>query len=553
MEGSELIQAWKAMASLHERMRTVWDECARWFLPQQYPLESDDASRAANTITDTVSGVGIRAAADMAAGIFTNTVQIGEPWFQFDAVDAEQDDDESKIQRAIASRAVLVALQNSNIIEELHGSLQVYPIYGTGVIYQWSDNGLPRFRSYSIADCRISEDMDGNPNRVFRKYKMSAQQCVEWFTSPGDVIPATVRAQSEKLETAVTESDYLHVVIPRNGGGVRGSLRPEQSPVVGYHVHVESGTIIREESHLWFPYAVYRFSKIGTCPCGVGPGQQSLPDVRMMMRSTEDFIAAHEYAAEPPVFLPPGVSKDDVDMRAGAINSVVGPNGEMPVFATNGGVDFRAMMEFKIDIENKVREFFFSDLFRMLATAPKGMTATEVLERNNEKIQLLLPMISRMQSELFEVIVMNTLMMLIKSNQIQNPQFLVEEGKLGGKPKIKITYTNRLAARLKDVEISRTLEALQICALVMQSVQSSQVIDANLDSSKLVRMTLEDKGVRSEAIRPADQANKMLQAMEDQARAAMAQQAASGLIKPVDLQQAPAPGSALSAMEGQIF
>jgi hypothetical protein len=62
--------------------------------------------------------------------------------------------------------------------------------------------------------------------------------------------------------------------------------------------------------------------------------------------------------------------------------------------------DLKAFMESKAAIQMRIKEGFFNDLFVMLEQmGQKQMTAYEVAQRNQEKLQILGPVVERLQNE----------------------------------------------------------------------------------------------------------------------------------------------------------
>jgi hypothetical protein len=61
----------------------------------------------------------------------------------------------------------------------------------------------------------------------------------------------------------------------------------------------------------------------------------------------------------------------------------------------------------------KIRQAFFVDLFLMLSQSP-NMTATEVIERSQEKMLLLGPVLGRLQSELLNPIIYRTFNIMLR-------------------------------------------------------------------------------------------------------------------------------------------
>jgi hypothetical protein len=91
----------------------------------------------------------------------------------------------------------------------------------------------------------------------------------------------------------------------------------------------------------------------------------------------------------------------------------------------------------------------------MLQQGPQ-MTATEVIQRNEEKMRLLGPVLGRLQSELLKPMIDRCFAILLRNNQFaQAPEFLSGQD-------IEIEYVSPLAKAQKSTELISITRAIEI-------------------------------------------------------------------------------------------
>ena len=102
----------------------------------------------------------------------------------------------------------------------------------------------------------------------------------------------------------------------------------------------------------------------------------------------------------PPMLASIDMKNEPASILPGKITFVsqLGPDkGMRPAYTVNP--EIREMMEDIKEIQTRIREGFFNDLFQQLEQVTKQMTAYEVAARNTEKLQVLGPVVERLQNE----------------------------------------------------------------------------------------------------------------------------------------------------------
>ena len=540
--GIQLKATWEKLKADRAQLESLWDDIAFYTTPKDTDLvtkyNQDDPG--ANTPQTTV---GIEANRVLASGLFSNTFSLMDPWFSLRSSEAALNElDPVKRWFARSSKTVLTEINNSNFPEVLHEVLLRLCSLCTDVLSIEYRAGRIQFASYPITLCCLAEDPYGQVDTVYRRFEYTARQAVARW-GDGENMPNEIKVAAKDRGRAATRFPFIQSVYPREGVDLRRNARQKKDnkPFASIYFYEQGGDIVEEGGYDDFPYAAVRFTKTDGTPYGRGPGFDALAALRSLNRKEKDFDDATELSATPPMFLPYGTDASQIDMRPGAVNPVLNPANPTPVFA-DVRTNFQVLWQSKEGTEQQIRNLFFNSLFNNLGqlTGSNRMTATEVDARVDEKIQLLMPVANRLQTELYKRVVERSLALLIAAGKIEAPPQQVI-----AKPGYTIEYTSRLVSKMKDIETNRLAEGLQLCINVETGINAGQcaTITKVADLVKCERQILENKGVSPDLIRSDDAITKMVEDEQAQQQQAAAAQAAVEKLKPIDLQKAPEQGS----------
>lgn len=179
---------------------------------------------------------------------------------------------------------------------------------------------------------------------------------------------------------------------------------------------------------------------------GFGPGRRAIGDCKQLQAMESDKLRALRKMVEPPLAAPDTMKGQVLNTFPGGI-SYFGMQGTLagkpmigPLYDTR--VDLTQVNFVIQQVEQRIRKAFFNDLFMMLATmgdTPR-MTAREVVERHEEKLIMLGPVLERLHLELLDTLVDRTFQILLDKRMLPDPP-----PELQGMP-LRIEYISMLAA-----------------------------------------------------------------------------------------------------------
>ncbi|MEW5723435.1 MAG: portal protein, partial [Thermodesulfobacteriota bacterium] len=285
--------------------------------------------------------------------------------------------------------------------------------FGTCPLYIEEDPArYLRGQVLTIGTYCLAADALGRVNTVYRRFPLTARQMVEEFGEEKVSGPVSEAAQSTPFEYF----EVVHAVQPRGEGEEDKRDRRHKPFESVYFEYGEEGDFLREGGYEEFPFMAPRWDVSGADVYGRSPGMDCLADVKMLNDVCKSLVKGVHKGVDPPMLVPPGY-KDRLSLLPGAINYGDGTHGEgvRPLYQVQ--LDLAAAQALKEDILSAVREGFFNDLFVFLLRRP-GVTATEVVERHEEKLLLLGPVIERQQSELLDPLIERVFGILERSGRL---------------------------------------------------------------------------------------------------------------------------------------
>ena len=480
-------------------------------------------------------GVGIEVSRKLAAGLFANTYSKGHPWFSLRASrQSLQNVPAVKGYLGKVTDQVLQKIQNSNFAQKGYEMMSRFAAMGMGVLYCDMDNmGRIRFREYSPWDCYVAEDADGLVDTVFREIEFTAVQAVSEFGE--DALRSEIRRAAQSESDRQQSFRFVHAVYPRPDGRDDALAPPEEMRFASVYIDAEEQLIVQEGGYRTMPFMVPRFYRCAH-GYGGGPADDAEADMATMCRAVLDLMDSTEMAMCPPVFVPDDGDIEGVEMKPGAVNAYNAATGQ-PIFPNLGrGIQEGAHLIDRQDAS--VRRMFMVDLFMLLESVNQSqMTATEVIERVEEKTDAIAPVVDRLQTELYRMMIERVVSLLDTAGVLPDPPpELAEE-------EYEILYTTRLDAKLQTVRVMAVLAAAEDIARVNAAAQEIPEIGAVLKLDKVAHGIAQAYGVDPEWLRSAREAAKYRQQYQAQQDARREQEMAAGKVAPVDLTKRAEAGS----------
>lgn len=320
---------------------------------------------------------------------------------------------------------------NANFAGQVNEVYTSLGAFGTGSLFVDAldpryGGGL-RYRAVHLAETYFAENHQGIIDTAYRKFEMTARQIKQMFTRPGDIIP-------DDIEKAFTEADgkqdktftILHCVYPRVEGYDPNRIDVAGMPYVSRYIFTKDKTILRDGGYSTFPFAISRYVQAPGETYGRSPAMLALPGIKVLNEQKKTILKQGHRAVDPILLAYDDGIIDTFSLRPGAINpGGVSAEGRPLVHALPTGSV--AVGQEMMDAERlAINDAFLVTLFQILVESPQ-MTATEVLQRAQEKGQLLSPTMGRQQSEFLGPLIDRELDVLAAQNLLPPPPSILQD------------------------------------------------------------------------------------------------------------------------------
>lgn len=412
-------------------------------------------------------GVAWAAAQVFAAGIMSGLTPPSRQWFKFEFSNSELNEN-VQAGRVLDERQEIMqsVLSQSNFYNAIHSSYFELP-YGQSPLAVFPDirKGV-RFQSQSIGTYCIDVDGDGRVNTFLRKYPMKLQQIIDQFG-----IDALPRQEQDKLKAGSVPDNrtrYVYWLVQPNNNAVPGKLGRLNMPYIS--LYWMSGSSNEEWLYVGgceeFPVPTGRYMTNANNAYGYGPGWYAMGDAKMLQTMKKDYLTAVELSVKPPLTVTSGVMAEGVNLIPGGVTKLSNPNDKVQQLF-NVGLDMQHLAEEIIRTEDAIKRAYSADLFLMLDSITTGqMTAREIVERQQEKLQQLGPVVERLQEEYLTPILERTYNILDRAGVF--PPIPPDIAELVAQEDVRITYISPLAQAQKMSGLVNIEQAISFVAQMAQ-------------------------------------------------------------------------------------
>ena len=483
-----------------------WQEVSDYMLPRKAEITKERA-RGDKRHTQIYDATAIHALELLAASLHGMLTSSANKWFSLRFKETELNNiDEAKEWLENATTRMYDAIAKSNFQQEIFECYFDLIAFGTACLMIEEDQeDTLLFSARHIKELYIQENKKGLVDTIYRKFKMPAQAVVDKFGIENvskDVINIFKKTPFDDIV-------LVHVARPRSDFDPQKKDKPNM-PVQSIYMEFETGHIISIGGFQEMPYVVPRYLKASTEQYGRSPGMNALPDVKVLNKMVENSLKAAAKQIDPPLLVPDDGMLAPIRMSPGSIN-----------FFRSGSreriepLQINANTNVSLNNENQRRDaiakMFHVD--QLLITENRNMTATEVLQRNEEKMRILGPVLGRLQSELLSPLIIRVFNMMLRQGLfMQAPDILSQQ-------ELNIEYVSPMALAQRSQELQSLMRGLEIFGSLSQTMPVMDYIDDN----GMVKQIIDILGIPATVIK-SDQEVEQLRAERAQAEQAAMQQ-----------------------------
>lgn len=352
-----------------------------------------------------IDGTPTHAVRTLAAGMMSGATSPARVWFRLRMKQAELNEDPAVQAWLSAANEIMLAwIADSNWYHQIHQAYEQMAVCGTSVILLLPDDETV-FHAYgaTVGMTYLATDAKNRVNTCYREFQMTVAQVVREFGYESCTEETKTLFDEEQFETEV---HVVHAIEPNDDRYVEGSALKHQrrfrSTYFEYgKTEKENGGVgpqfLRDGGFDEFPVLAFRWNVSGDDVYGNSPGMECLGDAIQLQHEQERKSENIDMQTRPPLQVPPSLKHSEVDGE---------PNGRTTVPNAGREAGIRTLFESRTDlnglredireVQARIQRTMFVDMFLMLQQIDKTMTAREAIQRNEEKLLMLGPMLERL-------------------------------------------------------------------------------------------------------------------------------------------------------------
>lgn len=458
-----------------------WRELSDYILPRRgqflgLPGQSDRGRKVNGKILDST---GTLAARTLASGLMSGVTSPARPWFRLAVADPA-------LAQAPGVRAWLDQVQEvmmrifaqSNLYNALATVYEELGVFGTGALLVLEDElDVVRAWPLTVGEYWLASSERQVVNTLYREFPLTVFQLVERFGR--NKVSPLVR---EHYDSGAwdREISVVHAIEPNEG---REFESADNRNMAFRSVYYEKGNVgdalLSVSGFESFPAMCPRWHLVGNDVWGRSPGMDALPDVKGLQTMQKRFSQALEKMVNPPMVAPPSLRNEPASSLSGAVTYVADPSGAgfRPAYQINPPLNHLASAI--SDRQRAVQSAFYADLFLMMSQLDDVRSATEIVERREEKLVMLGPVLERLHDELLDPLIKRVFGLMERAGRVPAPpRALAGQG-------LAIEYVSSLAQAQRSVAtggIERLVSFAGRAAAMKPDVLDKLDIDQTIDA-----------------------------------------------------------------------
>jgi len=459
-ESDELAEVLAEQLALLENQRTSWEqhwqEIADYVVPRKADITRTrtPGDKRTSLIFD---GTAIHAAELLSASLHGMLTNMSTQWFSLQYRDeAINGDDTAREWLQSVEEVMYKAFARSNFQEQVHELYHDLITFGTAVMFIENDDEKDiNFSTRHIGECYLSENDKGRVDTVFRQFKMPGKAIRDRF----GIDRLSKKLQDQINENPVELRELVHAVYPRGTYDITKATS-ENKPFASVYFEPEEKIVLSESGFDELPYCCPRWLK-SSYEIGYGrsPSFTSLPDIKMLNKMCEVTIRAAQKQVDPPLLVPDDGFMLPIKTVPSGLNFYRSGTRDR-IEPLNIGANNPLGLSMEEQRRQAIRSAFYVDQL-ILSQGPQ-MTATEVVQRTEEKMRLLGPVLGRLQAEMLQPLIIRAYNLLQRKNMFPPaPEFMQNMD-------IEIEYVSPLAKAQRQVDVTSMTQMLELLGPVGQ-------------------------------------------------------------------------------------
>jgi hypothetical protein len=379
--------------------RAVYDQKAQQVAAVMRPLRSEigqTLTADARRTSQLFDGTAILAAQNLAGGLYGTMTNPANIWAGFETLDP----DLNKSYRAkrwlqtVSVRALAsLGPTFSRFYSEVSEFYQDLPVFGMACMSSELKADYSGFNDLCRPMSEIYHDLDedGNATTVYRIWETTVGKAkAKWNNEkPGLSAKTLAKKDDAKIE-------LFHVVLPSKESSAAEFAPSDKKPFVSLYIEGEDAHVIKSEGYYEQSLLVAFWSRAAGERNGRGIGEWALPDTNSLQKAQKSNLNMGARMAAPIIMAPnEGVISTIRLQPDSVVFGAMSASGKELLKPMNISGNVPYTMDQIQQLRDAVKDFFFFSIMQLVGRT--GMTATEIIERQEERLRLMAPFVGRIQ------------------------------------------------------------------------------------------------------------------------------------------------------------
>jgi hypothetical protein len=383
----------------------TWQDMTDHILPQSgrfFTQDRNKGNKVNSKIIDSTTSFAVRT---LSAGMMAGITNPARPWFSLRVLDPA-------INERYAVKEWLETVRN--LMSELFISSNVYnalpllykevSVFGIAAFIMLENKRKTmRCHSYPVGSFYLGQSWEGTIDTCYREYQMSAAQMVKQFG---------IENCSHQVQQAVKDTgrdtyfDVVFAIEPNDDfDDKKFESKYKKFRSVYYEKSSSEQKFLNQSGFDEFPVMAPRWEVTGEDVYGYGPAWDALGDVKALQIEQKRKIQAIDKGVSPPMSAPSTLEHKIISQLPGAITFMDVTQGQQPmtpIYQINP-TWLQYLTQDIRETQGRIKRAFFEDLFLLISQDERsGITAHEIVARNEEKMLILGPVLTRLNDELLD-------------------------------------------------------------------------------------------------------------------------------------------------------
>lgn len=494
----------------------VWKDLTENFLVHRGRYDLGDVNQGKRRDNKIFNNSPVLALRILSAGLMSGITSPAREWFRLSSGSVELDrDHDVQIWLHTCTQIMYRVFSLTNLYNSLQTAYGELGNFGTCAVGVFEDDeDFLRFETQTAGQFALGEGKKELPESFSLRRKRTVASIVKDFGIEN--CPTTVK-NLWKNGGENSRVEVLYLVEPNDD-------RDDESPFsfnFPYRAVTWVAGTSNEEGPLkvsgfeTFPFLTPRWELSPGDLYGTNsPGLAALGDAKGLQVAERDILVATDRLADPSFVAPSGLRRviGDSSPEPGRTYYVEDPNQKIESLLPNYNPSLQHMEQSVSRAEARIRDAFYVDLFRAMDAIGErsGVTAREVVERHEEKLLQLGPVLERVHNELLDPLISRTFEILQKQGVFPDPPEMLEGMEL------QVEYVSALAQAQRMVGL-KNIE--RMVGFVGQIAQADPSVIPFLDGPKIIQEYVKISGTDPDLLRAEEEVQEILEAQRQQMQA----------------------------------